>query len=165
MPRIDPRISAAIAILAAALWLGGMIALGAIVAPVVFRVVPAPANADAMTLVFRRFDSLAMACAVAVLVIEALRAVGAEAMTRLDAARLGSALVASGLAIVQGLFLSPAIEALHLAGAVRGVGDLGMELDAKHQLAEMGGKLQALMLVAFIVLHVVTVARRARSSP
>ena len=50
-------------IYAIGVWLGGLVALGAIAAPVVFAIVPMPASADAMTVVFRRFDLVAMACA------------------------------------------------------------------------------------------------------
>src|SRR5580693_2721277 len=142
MPRIDVRITSSLAILAAALWLGGMLVLGAIAAPVVFHVVPAPTSADAMTVVFRRFDLVAMSSAVVVLVAEALRGLGRQRMTRLDAGRLTAAVAAAGLAIVQGTWLSPAIEALHRAGAVRGSGDLGLELEAKHHWAELDGKAQ-----------------------
>ena len=167
--RVDARITASLAILAAAVWLGGMLALGAIAAPVVFRVVPAPANADAMTVVFRRFDSVAMTCAAVVVVLETVGRLlsrtgetkdrGPRKTTALDGARLVVAVLASGLAVVQGEWLSPAIEALHRAGAVRGVGDLGAQLDAKHHLAELDGKAQAALLAAFIVLHVWSVAR------
>jgi uncharacterized membrane protein len=148
-----------VAVLAAAVWLGGMLALGAIAAPVVFRIVPAPTSADAMTLVFRRFDSVAMSCAAIVLVVEALRGV-LLGVGRLDAARMAVAALASALAIVEGTWLSPAIEALHRAGAIRGYGASGLELEAKHHLAELGGKGQAVLLLALLVLHVVTVARR-----
>ena len=50
-----------LAILAVAVWLGGLAALGAVAAPVVFSRVPWPSSADAMTIVFRRFDAVAMA--------------------------------------------------------------------------------------------------------
>jgi hypothetical protein len=164
MGRIDSRITSSLAILAASVWLGGMLALGAIAAPVVFHVVPAPTSADAMTVVFRRFDMVAMSGAVVVLVVEALRGLERRAMTRLDGARLLAGAVASGLAIVQGTWLSPAIEALHRAGAVRGFGELGLELEAKHHLAEMDGKAQAVMLAGVIVMHVMTVGRREAGS-
>jgi uncharacterized membrane protein len=156
---IDVRITASLAILASSLWLGGMLTLGAIAAPVVFHVVPAPTSADAMTVVFRRFDLVAMSAAVVVLVAEALRGLGRQRMTKLDAARLTTAVAAAGLAIVEGTWLSPTIEALHRAGAVRGFGELGLELEAKHHLAELNGKAQALLLAGLIVMHVATAAR------
>jgi hypothetical protein len=137
-----------------------MLALGAIVAPVVFHMVPAPASGDAMTTVFRRFDTVAMSCAVLILLSEGARAF-AGAVSRLDAARLATAIAAGALAIVQGVWLSPAIEALHRGGAIRGVGEAGLELDAKHHIAEMGGKAQAALLAALLVMLVVSASRKA----
>jgi Domain of unknown function (DUF4149) len=157
--RIDARVTSAVAILAASVWLGGLLVLGAIAAPVVFGIVPAPTSADAMTVVFRRFDTVAMSSAVVVLVVEALTGIGRERLTRVDGARLGAAILASLLAIVEGIWLSPAIESLHRAGAIRGVGALGLALEEKHHLAELDGKAQAIVLAALLVLHVLTVGK------
>jgi uncharacterized membrane protein len=145
--------------LAASVWLGGILALGAVVAPIVFRVVPAPTNADAMTLIFRRFDGVAVACAVIVLVAEAARASSEHA--RLGGAgivRVGMALGGSALATWQAFDLAPKIEALHRGGAVRGVGDLGAQLDAAHRLAETEAKVQVFFVAAFLVASVLSLA-------
>jgi putative copper export protein len=40
---------AIVQLLSIAVWAGGLLALGAIVAPIVFRTVPAPTSADAMS--------------------------------------------------------------------------------------------------------------------
>src|SRR5262245_24671524 len=101
-----------IAILALALWIGGMVALGAIAAPVVFGTVPAPTSADAMTIVFRRFDKLAIACVLIVLLVEATLALKSK-VTRVDLARGILAAIACACAIVGGVYVSPQIEALH----------------------------------------------------
>ena len=159
--RVDTKVTSSLAILAAAMWLGGMLTLGAVAAPVVFHVVPAPYNADAMTVVFRRFDVIAMTCAALVLLSEAVRGAAARSFSRLDAARLAAAVLAGAAAIVQGVWLSPAIEGLHRAGAMRGVGPLGQELDSLHNLATKSGSAQALLLAVLLVLHVVTVSRAA----
>src|SRR5579859_6957127 len=97
----DPRLTSALAVAAIALWLGGMLALGAIVAPAVFHIVPAPWSADAMTVVFRRFDSVAMASAAVVLAVEVGRAAARLPIERLDLVRGAVAVLASGLAIVE----------------------------------------------------------------
>ena len=111
---------AAIQLLALAVWAGGLLALGAVVAPIVFRVVPAPTSADAMTLVFRRFDVVAIVCAAVALVAEAAFAVRGGKVTRADLAR-GLCLVgAAALAITIGTWLSPGISELHRGGAIRG---------------------------------------------
>ena len=59
---------AVVQLLAVGLWASGLLTLGAVVAPIVFHVVPAPSSADAMTLVFRRFDGIAITCAAVALV-------------------------------------------------------------------------------------------------
>lgn len=150
---------AAVQLLALAVWAGGLLALGAIVAPIVFRVVPAPTNADAMTLVFRRFDVVAMASAVVALVAEAAFAVRGGKVTRVDLLR-GLCLVgAAGLAIAIGAWLSPAIADLHRAGAVRGSGEGGLALDRLHHLAEALAKGEIALLLASFGLCVAKASR------
>ncbi len=157
--RLAPRWGSSVAILALAVWLGGMLALGAIAAPVVFSIVPAPASADAMTVVFRRFDRVAMGCAVVVLAVEAMHARLRASIERLDVVRVAMAVVAGGLALVEGVWISPRIEALHRAGAIRGLGAMGLELDSVHHVAETLGKAEVLLAMALILAYVVTAAR------
>lgn len=155
---------ATVQLLALAVWAGGMLALGAIVAPIVFRVVHAPASADAMTLVFRRFDSVAITCAVIALVAEAAFAMRGGKITRLDVVRGLCLVVAAGLAITIGAWLSPGIAELHRGGAVRHVGEAGMALERLHRLAEALAKIDmALVLVAFVLC--VAKVGRGRPSP
>jgi hypothetical protein len=145
---------------ALALWVGGLVTLGAIVAPTVFRTVAAPANADAMTTVFRRFDAVAIGCAVVALGSEA--AVGfllSGAQKREDRTRILAILGASGLATLEAVWLSPSIQALHQAGAVRRVGDAGEALDRLHGIAERCAKLELFLLAIVLVLLVRRVAR------
>jgi len=61
------RVTGVVAMLAIALWLGGLIVLGTLVAPVIFSQVSMPWSADAMTVIFQRFDGVAMSCAAALL--------------------------------------------------------------------------------------------------
>src|SRR5882724_11543705 len=65
--------AAVVAVLALSIWVGGLVALGACAAPIVFRIVPAPLSGEAMGTVFRRFDAIAISCAVIVLGCEAVR--------------------------------------------------------------------------------------------
>ena len=146
-------------LLAIAVWAGGLLALGAIVAPIVFRVVPAPTSADAMTLVFRRFDGVAMACAAVALVAEAGFAARGGKVNRLDFARAAVLVVAAGLAITIGAWLSPGISELHQAGAIRGLGAPGQALERLHHLAESLAKLE---LVCLLVGFSLTVTKAAR---
>jgi Domain of unknown function (DUF4149) len=149
------RVAASVALLAAALWLGGLVALGAITAPIVFAVAPFPQSADAMTLVFRRFDLVAMSCAVLVLSGEAARAAGrsrALPFGRADWGRAGVCALAAAAAVVEGTLLSPRIAALHALGAIRGVGAAGTELSHLHDWAERCGKTQVALLTLLVVL-------------
>jgi len=147
------RVTGVAAILALAVWLGGLVALGAVAAPVVFGTVAMPAAADAMTTVFRRFDVVAMACATIVLLAEAARVLARVPYARADHARAGLSVVAAGLAVWEGARVSPRIAHLHFAGAVRGLGPAGMELDRLHDLAETIGKAEVVVLALVLGLH------------
>ena len=118
------RIAAAVAVLAAGAWVGGMVALGACAAPMVFRLAPAPFSGDAMGAAFARFDQIALGAAVVLLGAEMARTWAAGARARTAAARvrrLAAVLMAACAAYV-GLSLTPHILELHRAGAQRGVG-------------------------------------------
>lgn len=146
-----------------AIWLGGFVVLGAVVAPTVFRNVPFPASADAMTLVFRRFDRIALVCAALAAIFESLRiafAKGPSARGRLVVFRVILLTAAVGLATMEGLVLSPSIEALHRQGALRGSGANGAELDRLHRWAERAGKTEVMLLAAYLALVVVNARRR-----
>jgi hypothetical protein len=145
--------------LAVAIWLGGLLALGAVAAPIVFSVVSMPQSADAMTLVFRRFDMLAMSCAAVALAAEAIRAIAREPFARLDHLRAGVTALAAAVATYEGTSVSARIAALHFAGAVRGLGVAGRELSRLHDLAEACGKAEVGLLVAVVALQVATWGR------
>lgn len=145
--------------LAITVWAGGLVVLGAIVAPTVFRIVPAPSSADAMTVVFGRFDGVAMTAAAIALVAEATLAVRGGKVSRLDFVRGVAVTIAGALAIAVGAWLSPAIAALHRSGAVRNLGEAGQELERVHRLAESAGKGQLLLLVLVLALLVAKLAR------
>jgi len=147
--------------IALALWAGGLVVLGAIVAPTVFGIVPAPTSGDAMTVVFRRFDVIAISCAAITLISEALLAWKGGKPLRLDLARAGLVTVAGALAILIGAWLAPGIQQLHRNGAVRGFGDMGLELERLHRHAESASKAELFLLMAVIVMLVV----RARRAP
>jgi hypothetical protein len=148
-------VAGSLALLATGVWLGGILVLGAIVAPTVFREVPAPTSADAMTLVFTTFDKLAMTCAAIVAVAEVVRyRIDRRPVTAIDVARLAVIAVAGALAVVQGAWLSPTIVALHRDGAIRGLGPLGERLDHFHAWSERCGKTESLLLIVLVVLLV-----------
>jgi hypothetical protein len=146
-------VGAIVGVLAASLWLGGLLALGALVAPVVFRIVPAPSSGDAMTVVFHRFDQVSLACAAVVALAEAVRA-RAGGVARIDVARIVCAVIAAGCTLIIAVSLTPTIASLHVAGAVRAIGPLGEQLDRAHDWATRLAKIEALALAILIALHV-----------
>jgi hypothetical protein len=147
------RVTSVVATLALALWLGGLLTLGVLVAPVLFTQVPIQGAATAMTVVFQRFDLVAMSCAAALLGTEAARAIARVPFARIDHARAGVSVLAAAAAVCEGTFISPRIAALHAAGVVRGAGDAGLELSLLHDRAELLGKTEVALLVAVVVLH------------
>ena len=156
----SPAITSTIALTALTVWIGGLLALGAVVAPIIFAAVPFALAADAMAAVFSRFDKVAMACAAVLLATEAFRARVAGRVTVGDVGRILVSLVLVGLALAEGVWVTPTIANLHASGAVRGVGEAGASLAAAHTLAEQLGKGQVLLAVLLIALHLGTLDRR-----
>jgi len=146
--------------LAVAVWLGGLLALGAIAAPLVFANVSFPQSADAMTLVFRRFDTVAMTCAALAMACEAAKVAARVPFGRADHVRAGLTVVAAILAVVEGTLVSPRIAALHGAGVLRGMGVAGETLSHLHDMAEALGKSEIVLLAVVLGLLVVRPAAR-----
>jgi len=159
------RVIAVVSLLAVAVWLGGLVALGAIAAPVVFTMVSFPMNADAMIVVFQRFDLMAMSCAAAVLATEATRVLARVPYSWVDHARAGAGVLASAAAVVQGVKVSPRIAELHAGGAIRGLGPGGRQLAELHDIAQWCGKAQVVLLAAFVALQVVGLTRTRLDRP
>ena len=161
--------AAVLAVVCLALWVGGLVALGACAAPIVFRIVPAPLSGEAMGTVFRRFDAVAISCAIIVLGCEAVRifvsnrSSSADGTVRVPAVfertRTTLAVVAAAAAIYGGAHLSPEIVALHAGGAVRGFGADGLELERLHKIAESIAKVEVSAGLLLLALHVTTLAR------
>lgn len=163
--RLLPVAASTVGALLAGAWLGALLVLGAVVAPTVFHTVPdGRVAADAMTRVFRGYDRVAMACAAALVLVEGIRSAGAlrARPSRLSLVRVGATLVASGLAVYEGLVLSTRIAALHASGAVRGFGAEGLELSAVHDRAELAAKVLVVVLAVVVVTNVASARERAR---
>jgi hypothetical protein len=157
--------AAVVAVMSLAIWVGGLVALGACAAPIVFHVVPAPLSGDAMGAVFQRFDGIAIACGVVVLACEAMRIrfdpTSADSRTSRLAVRTRTALaiLAAAAAIYGGVEISPRIVALHAGGAVRGLGADGTELERLHRWAESVAKIEVTAGLVLLALHVTTLRR------
>jgi uncharacterized membrane protein len=157
--KFSGRITSTVALMALTVWVGGLVVLGAVVAPIVFGAVPYATAADAMTLVFKRYDKIAMGAAVVVLATEAVRARLSGRFGAADTARALVTLVLAAMAAAEGLWITPKIAELHAEGVMRGVGEAGASLDSAHALAEQLGKGQAVLALVLIALHLFTVGR------
>jgi hypothetical protein len=154
-----------LALLLAGAWAGGALVTGALVAPVVFHRVPAPTSGDAMTEVFMRFDRAALAVAATLVFTEVALAMVRKPLLRADVARLLLAIGLVGLIVAEASWVSPSIAALHQAGAVRGIGAGGAEIEHLHVVAKRIGMAEVLALVAFVGLHVRRLLQSAVATP
>lgn len=154
-----------IAALAVSLWIFGLFVVGAIVAPVVFRGFAANDAANAMTVVFRRFDRVILACVAITLACEAASALASRPLTRLDTARGAVAIVLSSLGGYHALHLSPGIASLHAGGAIRGLGEGGLALEALHRQATTLATGQLVLGVAYIALLFFSASATVRRQP
>ncbi len=152
------RVAVVVAVLAAGLVVGGMLALGACAAPMVFRLTPAPYSGNAMGAAFARFDRIAIGASCALLAAEVARTYLARRHRQKITERLRrfAGIGLAGAVTFMGLVLSPEINDLHTKGVRRGEGELGMQLEATHKRAEMVGRLEAALGLLCIALHVFT---------
>jgi hypothetical protein len=159
------RVAATFGVLAAGLWVGGLVALGACAAPMVFELTPAPYSGHAMGAAFARFDQIALGCAVAAMAAEVARTWAAGRASRRPAARVRrivAVLMALGAAYVA-LVATPTINELHRAGVRRNDGAEGVRMEAVHKQAEAVGKAQVFLGLALVALHMATLTTgRAR---
>ena len=157
------RIAAIVAAIMLGVWMGGMLALGAVAAPMVFEFTPYPFSGRAMGAAFQRFDTIAILCSVILLGCEVGRTIltmktpAARAwLPRLR--RYGAIVMALG-AVYSGVRLSPGIMELHEQGARRNIGPEGEMLEQLHQQAELIGKIMLPLAVVLIALHILTLDR------
>lgn len=157
------RAAATVATIAAGLIVGGMVALGACAAPMVFQLTPAPFSGNAMGAAFARFDRLAIGATCALLAAEVVRTFLARRSRPrvIERVRRFSGMLLAGAVAYVGLSLSPTINELHTQGVRRGEGEAGARLEAIHARAEMVGKLQVGLGLLCIGLHIFTIRGRS----
>ncbi|MFO0611096.1 MAG: DUF4149 domain-containing protein [Polyangiaceae bacterium] len=156
------RFASTVAVLSAAAIVGGLIALGACAAPFVFRITPAPYSGDAMGAAFARFDRFAIGGCVVMLGAEIARTFIARRDPRSAIARIRRlvSIAFSACVVYVAATITPAINDLHRAGAVRGEGTDGQRLAELHGRAEFAGKVEAGLGLLIVALHVFTPKRR-----
>lgn len=152
------RAATAVAVLAAGVWVGGMLALGVCAAPFVFRLTPAPFSGEAMGAAFARFDQIAIGASVVILGAEVARTWSAGRKGRTAASRVRRiiAVIMAASAAYIGLSLTPQIIELHRQGVRRNVGEEGVMLEHIHKRAELVGKIEVALGAGLIALHVFT---------
>lgn len=160
--RIIDQSAATVACIAAGIVMGGMVALGACAAPMVFQLTPDPMSGFAMGAAFARFDKLAIGASCVLLGAEVVRTYLARRSRPTIASRLRrlSGIGIAGCAAVLGMWVSPTINELYLSGARRGEGEAGQNLERVHRQAERLGKLEVALAALAIGLHVFTRAAR-----
>lgn len=156
------RAAATVAVTAAGLWVGGLLALGACAAPAVFRLTPAPHAGFAMGAAFASFDRIAIGCGVVMLGCEVARTLlqrGSRHGVVVRIRRYVAIVMALGAAYT-GAHLTPSIQALHAQGARRDEGLDGQRLQALHTQAEVIGKGLMPLALVVIALHLYTLRSR-----
>ncbi len=147
------RYAEATAALALLTWVGGLVALGAFAAPVVFGQLDRETAGSVMGTIFRRFDGLVVGAVAVFALAEAARVFAAGGLReRWGRIRLALAglIVACGLAA--SVYYSPRINDMFHRGVRRGVGAEGALMDTLHHRAETAGKAAVAAAVAWLFL-------------
>jgi hypothetical protein len=133
---------------AIAAWVGGIAALGAYAARIVFRDLPRGVAAPTMSTIFRSFDGLVVGCIVvlAAAVIARLFAVGLRGRADRIALAAATALIVLGALDVG--YVHPAIERMFLAGRT-----LEPAFAALHKLSSRSANLEIVCAVLVLGGH------------
>lgn len=159
---IVERVATVVGVLAAGMYIGGLVALGACAAPAVFRLTPTPFSGDAMGAAFARFDQFAIGASVAALASEIARTWAAGLPGRTIAARIRRfcAIFMALSATYVGIALTPRITELHRDGVRRDETPRGQVLESIHRRAEAVGKAGLFFAVSFVALGIFTLRVR-----
>lgn len=142
-PNTLTRVTRQLEALALAIMAGGMLALGAFVAPAVFHTLPLAQAGPLMTGLFRQFDVVLLVGLVIVVLCEVVRVLRAGVGSVLSVrVRLGLVCVLVLLNTWSLGVLHPKIEAWQVAGVQRGVGPEGKAFDGDHKQSEAVYKAQ-----------------------
>lgn len=137
-----------------ALMIGGMLALGAFTAPVLFRAMPRPEAGEAMTLIFRRYDSVLLVGLGLVVLGEVLRllSAGLPTLTPVIGIRFGVMALLVGMMLYSILTVNPQIEAMQKAGVTHGATEEGKRFSETHQMSEKLYKIELAVAVVLLIL-------------
>ena len=137
------------------LLIGGMLALGAFTAPVLFKTFPRAEAGEAMTVMFRRYDMVLLVGLGMILIGEVLRmvAAGMPHLSFLSGLRYGTLALLTGLMLFSILNINAQIESMQQAGVRHGATEEGRQFTQTHQLSE---KLYKIELMAAALLLILT---------
>jgi putative copper export protein len=137
-----------LAALAVAAWVGGMFALGAFSARIVFRDLPRDLAAPTMSAIFRSFDGVVVACVVLVALATGVRLIVLGVRSRADRIALvaGTALCVLGLIDIG--YVHPTIEHMFLEGRT-----LEPAFQALHKLSSRSANLEAICAILMVGAH------------
>lgn len=138
-----------------ALMAGGMLALGAITAPVVFGHFSRADAAPVMALIFRRYDMVLVGALLLVWLGEFLRCLRTEGRTStlLNRVRYGLLILLSGAMLYSTQVLNADIERMNKAGVHRSFTTVeGLRFERTHKLSESLYKGELLLVVLLILL-------------
>ncbi len=146
-------IGSALQLLGLSLMIGGLLALGAFTAPVLFSQFPREAAGQAMTIIFRRYDTVLLVAALLVLAGEGLRVFATPiSWTLLSGVRSGLLLLLVLATVGSVMFLNPRMEAMQQQGVGRSEPEFGQLHQQSEKLAklELAGAVLVLLLTPFI---------------
>ena len=150
-------------VLGLGVWASALLVAGAIVAPVVFRVVPSPTSGDAMAIVFQRIDKAALGLSVLLVACEGTLAVLRRKLERSDIVRMVLLALMVGGALAETLYYTPQIAALHLAGITRDTSPGGLRMDELHHGASRIGSSICILALFAGFAQILRLSRRESS--
>lgn len=161
-PRYWGRIAESIGL---ALVIGGILALGPLVAPVLFHEVPVMLAAKVMSTIFMRFD-VVLTIALALVLVGELIQLRYGSWVHGISARLRTvfALVMVTLLIGSVFVVNPKLQAFQQQGVMRWVGEQGRALDQAHHTAEGMMKAELTLGVLALILLGLPIPHMKRAS-
>ena len=137
-----------------ALMIGGMLAIGAFAAPVIFRQFPREEAGTALTLIFRRYDIVLLVALGLVLAGEIARYLSGvfEANQTMNLVRYGLLVALTGLMLYSIQVVNAKIEAMHHQGVQRSGTPEGQEFHRVHVLSEQLYKIEMFLAMGLMVI-------------
>jgi uncharacterized membrane protein len=137
-----------------ALLIGGMLALGAFTAPVLFKQFARPEAGEAMMVIFRRFDLVVLAAVAMVVIGEILRlaASGIPNLTVISGFRYGLMILLVSLTLYSVMGVNARLENLQKAGMMQSAPEYRQDFQRLHKFSEQLYKAEMMAALLLLVL-------------